>query len=500
VEGFEELNRRLAKEGKELFANPRNAASGSLRQLDSKITASRPLDIFFYDILALEDGDRFRFTEHWEILNTLPEWGLKVNENIRKCSHIAQAIQFHDELEQRREKLGYEIDGVVIKVNNLQQREKLGYRSRSPRWAIAYKFTPRQGVTKIEDIVVQVGRTGALTPVALLRPVDVGGVTISRATLHNMDNVDRLGVKIGDTVRVERAGDVIPEVVEVEQDARTGQEKVFEMPQACPACGSPVIREGAYHLCSGGLSCPAQLKESIKHYASKHAMDIDGLGDKIVERLVDEGLIKGIDGLYDLRAEDLLALEGFADKSAQNMIQAISATKERSLARFIYALGIRHVGRHLAEVLAEQFDSVEELARADMEALQQIKEVGPQVAQSIVNFFQNQKNLELIRRLAQKGIRPQKPKPSVQNIFQGKRFVFTGSLTSFTRSQAQALVESLGGRATSTVSRQTDFVVAGENPGSKLEEAKKHGVRIISEAEFVKMIKQAGYHPDAFSP
>jgi DNA ligase (NAD+) len=380
----------------------------------------------------------------------------------------------------------------VIKLNNLAAREKLGAKSRSPRWAVAYKFKPRKGETRLEDITIQVGRTGALTPVARLRPVDVGGVSISRATLHNLDYINKLGVKIGDRVKVERAGDVIPAVVEVDKKARTGAERDFKMPATCPVCGSALTRNGAYIMCDAGLFCPAQLKESIKHYASKQAMDIDGLGKNIVDRLVDEGIIRSAADLYGLTKEQLMPLEGFADKSSKNILQAIAASKQGSLSRFIYALGIRNVGRHLADVLARQFDSIHQLEAAKKDSLMQINEIGPEVAKSVVDFFANQRNRELIQALLRQGVDVTQEKIPARNIFQGKRLVFTGTLNKFSRSQAQSLVESLGGRATSSVSQATDYVVAGENAGAKLDEAKRLGVSIISEAEFFKLLEQEG--------
>ncbi len=322
---------------------------------------------------------------------------------------------------------------------------------------------------------------------ALLKPVEVGGVTISRATLHNLDNIHRLGVKIGDRVQVERAGDVIPEVIGVDKPARTGGEWDFAMPDSCPVCGSGVIREGAYHMCSAGLSCPAQLKQSIKHYASKQAMDIDGLGRKIVDKLVDEGIIGGVADLYGLNQQQLEPLEGFAEKSSQNMLQAIEASQHRSLTRFIYALGIRHVGRHLADVLAKAFDSIHQLAKAEVDSLMQINEIGPEVAQRVREFFANQGNRELIQELIRRGVNVAREKAPIKDTLQGKRFVFTGALSRLSRSQAKALVARLGGRATSSVSQATDYVVVGENPGSKLAEAKALGVRVISEGEFLKL-------------
>ncbi len=487
LQGFEKLNQQLAQNNKPLFANPRNAASGSMRQLDSSITASRPLDIFFYDILAYEGGAEFK--THWEILHALPEWGLKVNPQLEKCQQIEQAIAFHHQLEKERDTLDYEIDGVVVKLNNLAAREKLGAKSRSPRWAAAYKFAPRQGETIVEDIIVQVGRTGALTPVARLRPVEVGGVTISRATLHNIDYINNLGVKIGDRVKVERAGDVIPAVVEVDKKERSGAQRDFKMPDTCPVCGSGLTKDGAYLKCDAGISCPAQLKESIKHYASKQAMDIDGLGSKIVNKLVDEKIIRSVADLYALTKEQLISLEGFAEKSAQNILQAIAASKQCSLSRFIYALGIKNVGRHLADVLARQFDSIGHLEAATLDGLLQIKEVGPEVAQSVVDFFANQRNRDLIQALLQQGINVAREEIQTQSVLKGKRFVFTGALTKFSRSQAQSLVESIGGRATSSVSQTTDYVVAGENVGSKLTEAQRLGVKVISEDEFFNLLQ-----------
>ncbi len=488
ITGFDRLNKNLAQNGQAMFANPRNAASGSIRQLDSKITASRPLDIFFYDILFQQGGRQF--SGHWEILKTLPQWGLKVNPNIKKCDHIEDAIDFHKNMADERDRLDYEIDGVVIKLNDLVARRQLGTKSRSPRWAIAYKFEPRREKTKLEDIVIQVGRTGALTPVALLRPVDVGGVTISRASLHNMDYICKLGVKIGDKVRVERAGDVIPAVTRVYKKERTGDEKDFSLPDKCPVCNSVVIKTGAYHLCSGGISCPAQLKESIKHYASKNAMDIDGLGTKLVDRLVDEGLIGSVVDLYKLKPEQLKSLEGFAEKSSQKLVSAIEKSKNRPFNRFIYALGIKNVGRHLAEVLAANFSSIDALLKeTSKDKLMQINEVGPEVAQCILDFFANDRNLELINKLIAQGVVPEKEDVAIENILAGKRFVFTGTLTKLTRMQAQDAVKKLGGRVASAVSAATDYVVFGDNPGSKLAKAGKLGVSTISEDEFLNLIR-----------
>ena len=487
IKDFEELNKKLIEKGEEPLANPRNAAAGSLRRLDPRETAERPLDAFFYEIMLLE-GDTVK--TQWDALQKIKAWGLKVNPHVRKCDGIGDVVRYHVEMGEKRDNLDYEIDGVVVKVNNIEYQDRLGVKARSPRWAVAYKFPPRLEKTQIMDIVVQVGRTGILTPVALLRPVDVSGVTVSRATLHNQDYVDQMDVRIGDFVRIGRAGDVIPEVVEVLKEERTGKEKKFHIPEKCPVCGSKVVREGAYYRCTGGLSCIAQLKRSIQHFASKGAMDIEGLGGKIVDLLVDNGLVRRISDLYNIRKEDLLKLPRFAEKSADNLIKAIEKSKEQPLPRFIYALGIPNVGEHIARVLAENFKSIENLKKAREENLLRIYEIGPEIAESVVSFFSEKRNLEELDRLARAGVKAltevmEEKKPG---ILEGKTFVFTGELDSFTREEAKRIVEELGGRAASSVSRKTDYVVVGKNPGSKYEKAKQLGVKIISEDEFKKLI------------
>ena len=487
IKDFEELNKKLIEKGEEPLANPRNAAAGSLRRLDPRETAERPLDAFFYEIMLLE-GDTVK--TQWDALQKIKAWGLKVNPHVRKCDGIEDVVRYHVEMGEKRDNLDYEIDGVVVKVNNIEYQDRLGVKARSPRWAVAYKFPPRLEKTQIMDIVVQVGRTGILTPVALLRPVDVSGVTVSRATLHNQDYVDQMDVRIGDFVRIGRAGDVIPEVVEVLKEERTGKEKKFHIPDKCPVCGSKVVREGAYYRCTGGLSCIAQLKRSIQHFASKGAMDIEGLGGKIVDLLVDNGLVRRISDLYNIRKEDLLKLPRFAEKSADNLIKAIEKSKEQPLPRFIYALGIPNVGEHIARVLAENFKSIENLKKAREENLLRIYEIGPEIAESVVSFFSEKRNLEELDRLARAGVKAltevmEEKKPG---ILEGKTFVFTGELDSFTREEAKRIVEELGGRAASSVSRKTDYVVVGKNPGSKYEKAKQLGVKIISEDEFKKLI------------
>ncbi|RLF41012.1 MAG: DNA ligase (NAD(+)) LigA [Thermoplasmata archaeon] len=490
IDAFEKLNKQMIERGEEPLANPRNAAAGSLRRLDPRETAERPLDIFFYEILSIEGVS---IKTQWEVLNHLKKWGLKVNPIIRKCSCIEDAIRYHEEMTEKRDSLSYEIDGVVIKVDRLDYQEKLGVKARSPRWAIAYKFPPREEETEIIDIVVQVGRTGALTPIALLKPVDVTGVTVSRATLHNQDFIDQMDVRIGDKVKIARAGDVIPEVVKVIKETRTGKEKKFHIPSTCPVCGSKVIKDGAFYRCTGGLSCPSQLKRSIGHYASKGAMDIEGLGRKNVDLLVDNGLIKRVSDIYTIKKEDLLKLPRFADKSADNLLKGIEESKNRDLGRFIYALGIPNVGEHMARLLAQHFKTLDALMNAREEDLLNIREVGPETAESIISFFKEKRNREEIERMKKLGVkatfmREEKKK----GVLEGKTFVFTGALKEFSRDEAKRIVEELGGRAASSVSRNVDYVVVGEKPGSKYEKAEKLGLKIISEEEFKKLIEGRG--------
>lgn len=486
IHDFEELNKKLIERGEEPLANPRNAAAGSLRRLDPKETAERPLDIFFYEIMVVEGAD---VKTQWEALEQLREWGLKTNALSRRCDSMDSVIEYYNWMREKREELSYEIDGIVVKIDDLKDQEKLGTKARSPRWAIAFKFPPREKITQIMDIVVQVGRTGTLTPVALLKPVDVSGVTVSRATLHNFDYIREKDVKIGDWVKVARAGDVIPEVLEVVKEKRTGKEKTFQMPDRCPVCGSHVIRDGAYFRCTGGLACPAQLKRSITHYASKRAMDIEGLGPKIVDLLVDSGLVNRISDLYKLSVTDLLRLPGFALKSASNLIESIRSSKERSLDRFIYALGIPNVGEHMAKILAERFKTLDDLMKAKEMELLSVHEVGPETARSIIDFFRESRNREEIDRLRELGVKATIEKmEKKEGILRGKVFVFTGTLKSFTREEAKKIVEDLGGGVASSVSRNVDYVVVGENPGSKYDKAKQLGIKIINEEEFRKII------------
>jgi len=482
---FESLNRRMTEAGKEPFANPRNAASGSLRQLDTRITAERPLDLFAYEIMF---ADRIEVTSQGEALESLAEWGFRVEPSSRACHGIEEAVAYHDELEKGRDRLDYELDGIVIKVDKRAQQIDLGERSRSPRWAVAFKFAPRQEVTEVMDIAVQVGRTGKLTPVALLRPVDVGGVTVSRATLHNQDEVDRKDVRVGDTVRVQRAGDVIPEVVEVLRTRTEGKRRRFQMPDACPVCGSPVIRQGAYHVCSGGLACRAQQTGRIEHFASRGAMEIEHLGAKTVAQLVERGLVGDLADLYQLSKEKLLELDGFAEKSAENLLDAIETSKQIPLDRFIYALGIPNVGQHVARVLARQFGSLEALARTTTEELTAVHEVGDEVARAVVSFFQDGGNRRVIQRMLDVGVQPSWKQMRTKKSLEGMKVVVTGALSSLTRDEAKRVVEDAGGRVTSTVSGKTDFVVVGENPGSKLAAARELGIRILTEKELLELV------------
>ena len=487
-EAFKKLNEERLKRGEEPFANPRNAAAGSLRQLDPRVTAERPLDIFFYGVGYYEGVE---FKTHWEVLNKLKAWGLKVNPLSKICKGVDEVIERHKYLESIREKLPYEIDGMVVKVNSIELQRRLGEVSRSPRWAIAYKFPPTMEATQIVDIKVQVGRTGVLTPVAILKPVKIGGVEVSRATLHNQDEIERKDIRIGDWVFVERAGDVIPEVVKVIKERRTGKERPFKMPDRCPECGAPVVRDGAYHRCIG-LACPAQLKARIRHFVSKRAMDIEGIGPKLIDQLVSKGLVKDPADLYAIPKHVWASLENMGEKSAENIMKALEKSKNVELWRFIHALGIRHVGEHLSQVLANRFKTLENLMKATEEDLLKVPEVGPEVAKSVVEFFRNPENRKVIEKLLKYGVRP-KPveEKEEEKPLSGKIFVFTGALKSMTRDEAKNLVESLGGRVASSVSKKVDIVVVGESPGSKLEKARKLGIKTINEEEFLKMVGRA---------
>lgn len=490
-EDFRTLNESRAQADEPLFANPRNAAAGSLRQLDPAITAQRRLHIFCYDV-GQAVGVSFKNQE--ELLLTLPRYGLRVCSIFQICKNIDEALEFYRQMQQRREELPYEIDGIVIKVNDFGIRQAVGEVWRSPRWAIAYKFPPKQATTRVKEIIVQVGRTGKLTPVAVLEPVALAGVTIQHATLHNQDEIDRKDIRIGDWVLIQRAGDVIPEVVQAITKRRSGSERRFTMPVQCPVCGDKVVQlpDEVDYRCIN-ISCPARLKESLLHYASKGAADIEGLGEKWIEALMKAGLVKEIPDLYALkdRQIELVRLERMGAKLAENLLQAIEKSKRISLARFIYGLGIRHVGEHLSELLAQHCSSLDVLMNATEEGLLKVEEVGPTVAQSILSFFGDERNRQLIQRLREAGVTiVEESAPGAAGPLAGKTFVFTGTLKNMTRGQAEALVKAAGGRISSSVSRKTDYVVAGEEAGSKLERARTLSVKVLSEEEFQKLIEE----------
>ena len=483
---FAKLNRRREEDGEDPFANPRNAAAGSLRQLDPKVTARRPLNIFLYGIGTVRG---IRFSSHWEILKTLADWGFPVNPLISQAQDISACIDYFEQIHSIRPGLPYEIDGVVIKVNNLSVQESLGNVSRSPRWALACKFPPEQATTIIREIVVQVGRTGTLTPVAIMEPVSVGGVMVSRATLHNEDEIIKKDIRLGDTVVIQRAGDVIPEIIKIVESKRNGQEKFFRMPSHCPQCGSEIVRvEGeAAHRCVN-LSCPAQIKEHIRHFASRGAMDIEGLGEKVSAQLFDARLIHDPADLYFLTKEQLLGLDRQARKSSEKLLEAIARSKTPPLDKFIFALGIRHVGEQTAKILARHFSSLENLMKANTDDLTTLNEIGPEIAQSIVEFFSENKNRKVMEKFHLAGVSPLAQDTVTDTTLKGKSFVFTGSLESMGRNEAKALVESRGGVVQSSVTGKTSYVVAGSEPGSKLDKARRQGISVISEKDFFKLI------------
>ena len=485
---FEKLNRRRMEEGEEPFANPRNAAAGSLRQLDSKITAHRPLNIFLYGIGNVQG---ISFTTHWEVLRALSSWGFPVNKLIEQAHDINTCIRYFERITSLRDTLPYDIDGVVIKVDSLALQNRLGNISRNPRWALACKFPAQQETTIVKDIIVQVGRMGTLTPVAVMEPVNVGGVMVSRATLHNEDEVIKKDIRVGDTVIIQRAGDVIPEVVKVIPEKRTGKETKFKMPVKCPECGSEIVRfEGEVaHRCVN-ISCPAQLKEHIWHFASRGAMDIEGLGEKLSAQLFDAKFISDPADLYFLTKDKLLGLDRQAEKSAQNLIDSIARSKNPPLDKFIYALGIRHVGERTAKLLAERFGSIENLMAAKIEDLTAVNEIGTEIAASIVEFFHESKNKAVMKKFAKAGVAPQRKGISLNAPLAGKSFVFTGAMGSMGRNEAKEIVENLGGVVHSSVTKKATYVVAGVDPGSKLDKAKSYGIRVISEAEFLKLINK----------
>ena len=482
---FEQTNAQREAAGEPRFANPRNAAAGSMRQLDSRIVAQRKLDMFLYYLLV-ENREPLR--EHWQNLEALVKMGFKVNPNRRLCKSFEELMAYIQEWESKRDGLEYEIDGIVVKVNDIRLWEELGTTAKSPRWAIAYKYAARQATTRVMDIRAQVGRTGTLTPVADLEPVDVGGVTVSHATLHNMDEITRLGVKIGDAVLIQRAGEVIPQVVKVVKQAPEGRE--FSMPKQCPVCGGDVHRaEGEVAYRCVNSACPARLKESLLYFAGRRAMNIDGLGDALVDQLVDKGLVRDVADLYALTQEKVANLERMGDKSASNLLLEIDNSKKASLARLIFALGIRFVGERTGQLLADHFASLDKLANASEEELLEVEEVGPRVAESILEFFREPRNLKVIEKLRKASLQFESAnvhKP--EGNLAGKQFVLTGTLPRYSRDEAKKMIEEAGGRVTGSVSKKTDYVVVGADPGSKLDKARSLGVKTIEEGELLKLL------------
>jgi len=492
--GFKKLNEERAKEELPLFANPRNAAAGSVRQLDSGITARRPLDIFVYG-LGWAEGKAVPDT-HWEIMQWLKSLGFKINPNIALVRSLDEAEKYHQNWGQGREKAPYEADGIVAKVNSIALQQELGTLAREPRWAIAYKFPAVQGTTKLLDIGINVGRTGSLNPYAVLEPVRVGGVVISSAALHNEEDIHRKDIRIGDWVVVQRAGEVIPDIVEPIVSRRTGKERIFHMPARCPVCGSEVIKpEGeAMHRCTNA-ACPSQALERIKHFVSRGAMDIDGVGEKLCQALFQAGLIKDAADLYYLTKDQLLGLERMADRSASNVLKSIKASKERPLARILFALGITHVGDQYAELLAEHFDSIDALAKASEEELLTIPSIGPRIAEGILAFFRQEGNRRIIEKLRKAGVRLEREKVKEAGLRElplaGLEFVLTGKLESLSRPEAEAKIKALGGKAASDVTKRTSYVVVGTDPGSKIAKARRLGTNILNEAKFLEELRKA---------
>lgn len=489
IKNFEKLNAQREAAGEPRFANPRNSAAGSMRQLDSRIVAQRQLDIFIY--YALVNG-RVPMRHHWETLESLVRVGFKVNPHRRLCRSFDELLTYINEWEAKRDSLAYEIDGIVIKVNDTHLWDELGYTAKSPRWAVAYKYAARQATTVVKDIRAQVGRTGTLTPVADLQPVSVGGVTVSHATLHNMDEIERLGVRIGDTVLIQRAGEVIPQVMKVVRRAPDGRN--FQMPSHCPVCGGEVFRaEGEVAYRCMNANCPAQLKESLLHFAWRRAMNIDGLGEAVVDQLVDRGLVRDVADLYALSQDQLAALERMGEKSAANLVREITNSKQAPLASVVYGIGIPFVGERTAQILADHFGSLDKLAAASESELEEVHEVGPKTAQGIVQYFAEERNRAVLEKLRQAGVRFEIPestrsKPKGAGLFAGKTFVITGTLPTYSREDAKHMIEEAGGRVVGSVSKKTDYLLVGADPGSKLGKAKELGVKTLDEPGLLKLL------------
>ncbi len=492
ADAFEALNERLIQAGKEPFANPRNAAAGALRQLDSRVVAQRPLATYTYDVLAIEGA---QLTSQWEVLAAMRDWGLWVNPEPRRLATVEEILAYHHRLEERRDDLGYEIDGIVIKLDDLELRRQLGATSHHPRWAYAFKFPPRREVTRILGILASVGRTGRVTPVAIMNPVELGGVTVSRATLHNREEVARKDVRVGDKVRVERAGDVIPQVVERIEEPGHERSAPFLMPATCPSCDTPLIERGPFSICPNAFACPAQLVARLFHFASRHALDIEGLGEETATLLVETGLVKQLPDLFELTPDQLLPLAGFAAKSATNLAAAIAKATHVEVARFLFGLGIPEVGTTVARDLARHFGTFAAIRSASEDQLIAIDGVGPRMSEEITTFFADDHNSQLLDRLLGKmQLIESEPAPAHEEAsgdlpLAGAKVVFTGGLAHFTRQQAKAKIEALGARVVTSVSKKTTYVIAGEDPGSKLAKAQQLGVEVLDEAGFVALVE-----------
>ena len=487
VAGFEELNRQREADGEPLFANPRNAAAGSLRQLDPNITARRPLSLFCYGIGRCEG---LTISSQTELRACVAKWGLPVNESAAQCSRVEDMLAYFSTLETRRDDLSYEIDGVVFKVDSFALQAELGVRSRSPRWAVALKFPPRKRTTVVRDILASVGRTGAITPIAVLEPVGIGGVTVSRASLHNQDEIDRKDVRVGDTVVVQRAGDVIPQVVEVLLDKRPADAQSYRLPDRCPVCGTPVQREPGDPITRcPSIDCPAQIEGRIEHFASRAALDIEGLGERWVGVLVGRGLVRHLPDLYDLTPEQLVELDRMGERSARNLIEALQRSKETTLDRLLVGLNIPHVGEHVADVLAASLGSLEAIMSASPEQLQGLHEIGPEIAHSVHRFFAEPANRDVVQGLLDRGVRFEERTAAAGTSLEGRKIVVTGSLAGFSREEATRAIQERGGRVTSSVSKNTDYVVVGTDPGSKYDKAVELGVTILDEAQFVALLE-----------